>query len=265
VTAYLVRRLLISLPVLVGITFIAFAALSLAPGDPLTARVDPSILAQQSAEWLAQRRHELGLDQPLPIRYARWLVGVVQGDLGYSIVSRRPIADELALRLPATLQLMGAALLIGVVVGVPAGVLSAVKQCAWPDYALTALSMATISTPTFFLGMAAIYLFGVYLRILPTADIATLGAPPSLVDRLAHLVLPATILGLGNAALVAGAVVTEQIFAWPGMGSMAVRAAADRDPSLLMGVVLVVGIGVLLSNLLTDLAYAAVDPRIRYR
>ena len=314
------RRLLISLPVLVGITFIAFAALTLAPGDPLTARVDPSILAQQSPEWLEQRRHELGLDQPLPIRYARWLVSVVQGDLGYSIVSRRPIADELALRLPATLQLMGAALLIGMVVGVPAGVLSAVKQYAWPDYALTGLSMATISTPTFFLGMAAIYLFGVYLRILPTADIATLGAPPSLVDRLAHLVLPATILGLGNAAplmrytrasmlevlrkdymttarakglqplailaghglrnallpvltvlglllpeLVAGAVVTEQIFAWPGMGSMAVRAAADRDPSLLMGVVLVVGIGVLLSNLLTDLAYAAVDPRIRYR
>ena len=283
------------MPVLFGITLIAFTALSLAPGDPLLARIDPSILAQQSPEWL-------------------------RGDLGFSIVTHRPIADELAIRLPVTLQLMGAALLIAICVGIPFGVISAVRQYSKVDYALTTFTIVMISTPTFFLGMLAIYVFGVYFRLLPTSGVATLGTPPSLVDRLMHLVLPAGILGLANAAqlmrytrasmletlrkeyittakakglntvvilvrhalrnalisiitviglllpeLVAGAIVTEQIFAWPGMGFMAVRAAADRDPSLLMGVVLVVGVGVLLSSLLADIAYIVVNPRVRYR
>ena len=319
-TAWVVRRVVIALPVLLGITFLAFAALSFAPGDPITARIDPSLLAQQPPEWIEARRREYGLDQPLPVRYAVWLRGVVTGDLGYSTVTRRAIADELRLRLPATAQLMGTALLIGVLVGIPAGIVCAIRQYSWLDYGLTGATMALISTPTFFVGLAGIYLFGVYLRVLPTAGMETLGAPSSLLDRLQHLILPATILGLANAAplmrytrasmlevlgrdylttarakglapmavvighalrnallpvltvagllipeIVAGAVVTEQIFAWPGMGQMAVRAAADRDPSMLMGVVLVVGIAVLVSNLLTDLAYAAADPRIRYR
>ena len=316
---FILHRLLISVPVLLGITFIAFTALSFAPGDPLLARIDPSILAQQSPEWLEERRHELGLDRPVLIRYAKWLAGLAQGDLGFSIVTHRSIADELAFRLPATLQLMGAALLVGLCIGIPFGIISAVKQYSKLDYTLTTFTMVMISTPTFFLGLLAIYVFGVTFRILPTSGVATLGAPPSVLDRLSHLVLPAGILGLANAAylmrytrasmlevlrkeyittarakglkrtaillrhalrnalisvitvigvllpeLVAGAIVTEQIFAWPGMGFMAVRAAADRDPSLLMGVVLVVGIGVLLSSLLADISYAIVDPRIRY-
>ncbi len=315
---FILRRLLISIPVLLGITFIAFAALSLAPGDPLMARLDPSVLAQQSPEWIEEKRRELGLDQPVPVRYLRWLEGLVRGDFGFSIVTRRSISEELALRLPVTLQLMGTALLIGLVLGIPFGVISAIKQYSKLDYALTGFTMAMISTPTFFLGLLAIYVFGVYLRILPTSGVATLGAVPSLADRLSHLVLPAGILGLANAAqlmrytrasmlevlrreyvvtarakglanapvflrhalrnalvpiisilglllpeLVVGAIVTEQIFAWPGMGFMAVRAAADRDPSLLMGVVLVVGTGVLLSGLIADIAYAAADPRVR--
>lgn len=318
-TQYLIRRLLISIPVLIGITFIAFVALSLAPGDPVTARIDPSLLAQQPPEWVEQQRKALGLDQPLIVRYVIWLGGTVRGDLGFSIVTRRAIADELAQRLPATFQLMGAALLIGLCVGIPLGILSAVKKYSFADYLLTSLTIAMISTPTFFLGLGGMYLFGVYLRILPTADMATLGMPFSIADRLHHLILPASILGLSNAAplmrytraamldvlsqnfirtahakglgermvilghvlrnallpilttiglmlpeMVAGAVVTEQIFSWPGMGTMAVRAAADRDPSLLMGVVLVVGLGVLLSNLVTDIAYAFADPRVRY-
>ena len=318
-THYLLPRLVIAIPVLFGVTMIAFTALSFALGAPVTARIDPGILAQQSPEWVAERRHELGLDQPVPVRYAKWLAGVLRGDLGFSIVSHRPIAEELASRLPATFQLMGAALLIGLFVGIPCGVISAVKQHGKLDYTLTSLTMVTISTPTFFLGMLAIYVFGVHLRLLPTSGMVTLGAPASFGDRLSHLVLPASILGLGNAALlmrytraamlevlrkeyittarakglseatiilrhalrnalipvitvfglllpelVAGAVVTEQIFAWPGMGFMAVRAAANRDPSMLMGVVLVVGVGVLLSNLLADIAYSVADPRIRY-
>ena len=316
---FISRRLLISIPVLLGITLVAFTALSLAPGDPILARIDPSILAQQSPEWIEQQRHELGLDQPVLVRYAKWLMGVVKGDLGFSIVTRRSIADELAFRLPATLQLMGAALLISLLLGIPFGVIAAVKQYSKLDYAMTTFTITMISTPTFFLGMLAIYVFGVLLHLFPTSGAFTLGSPPSFLDRLSHLVLPAGILGLANAAqlmrytrasmletlqkeyiivarakglrestivlrhalrnalipvitvigfllpeLLAGAIVTEQIFAWPGMGFMAVRAAADRDPSLLMGVVLVVGTGVLLANLLADITYAIVNPRIRY-
>lgn len=317
---YIVRRLLIAVPVLLGITAIAFAALSLAPGDPITSRIDPGLLAQMDPEQIEAQRRELGLDQPVPIRYGRWLAGVAQGELGYSVVTRRSITDEFAVRLPATFQLMGAALVIGLLVGLPFGVLSAVKQYSKLDYGLTAFTMTMISAPTFFVGLVGIYIFGVYLRVLPTADIETFGEPFSIVDRLRHLVLPASILGLANAAplmryarasmlevlhreymttarakgllprivllrhglrnallpiitilglllpeLVAGAVVTEQIFAWPGMGTMAVRAAADRDPASLMGVVLIVGIGVLISNLIADIAYAVADPRIRYK
>ena len=316
---FIIHRLLISIPVLLGITFIAFGALSLAPGDPLLARMDPSVLAQQSPEWIEEKRRELGLDQPFPIRYLRWLTDILRGDLGFSIVTRRSISEELALRLPATLQLMGTALLIGLLLGIPFGVISAIRQYSKLDYTLTGFTMAMISTPTFFLGLIGIYIFGVYFRILPTSGVATLGADPSLLDRLSHLVLPAGILGLANAAqlmrytrasmlevlrreyvvtarakglakspvflrhalrnalipiisivglllpeLVVGAIVTEQIFAWPGMGFMAVRAAADRDPSMLMGVVLVIGSGVLLSGLITDIAYAYADPRVRY-
>lgn len=317
---YIVRRLLIAIPVLFGITALAFTALSLAPGDPILSRIDPGLLAQMDPAQVEAQRRELGLDQPVPVRYVRWLVGVAHGELGYSVATRRAISDELALRLPATLELMGAALLIGLVVGLPFGVLSAVRQYSRLDYGLTAFTMTMISAPTFFVGLAGIYVFGVYLRILPTADIATFGEPFSVGDRLRHLVLPASILGLANAAplmrytrasvlevlrreymttavakglaprvvllrhgvrnallpvitvlglllpeLVAGAVVTEQIFAWPGMGTLAVRAASDRDPASLMGVVLVVGIGVLVSNLLADVAYAVADPRIRYK
>ena len=179
---FIIRRLLISVPVLLGITFIAFAALSLAPGDPLLARLDPSVLAQQSPEWIEEKRRELGLDQPVPVRYLRWLEGLLRGDLGFSIVTRRSISEELAVRLPVTLQLMGTALLIGLFLGIPFGVISAIKQYSKLDYVLTGFTMTMISTPTFFLGLLAIYVFGVYLRILPTSGMATLGGVPSLAD-----------------------------------------------------------------------------------
>ncbi len=222
-------------------------------------------------------------------------------------------------RVPATLQLMAASLIIGIGIGLPFGVLSAIRPYSTLDYVLTFFTMIMISVPTFFMGLLVIYLFGVNLRLLPTSGMTTLGAASSPTDRLRHLILPAGILGLRYAALllrytrssmldvlgkeylttarakglrnrtvlsrhalrnalipiitvvglllpelVGGAVITEQIFAWPGMGFMAVRAAADRDPSMLMGVVLVVGTGVLLTNLLVDLAYGIADPRIRF-
>lgn len=316
--AFLVRRVVVAVPTLIVISFIAYVVLSLAPGDPLMARIDPGLASQQTEEWKDARRAELGLDRQRPIQYLKWLEGLVKGDLGYSTATREPIADELRMRLPATLQLMGASLFIGLVVGIPAGMFSGLKQYSIFDYSLTTFTVGMIATPTFFLGLLSIYLFGVTLNLLPTSGMETLGAPFSLRDRIEHIILPAGILGLSNAAvimrytrssmievlsqdyirtatakglrhqaiilrhalrnaliplitviglllpeLVAGAVITEQIFTWPGMGLMAVSAAADRDPTMMMGVILVVGVGVLISNIVTDFAYTMADPRIR--
>ncbi len=316
---YILRRILIAFPVLLGITIASFVALSLAPGDPLTARMDPTVLAQlqRNPQLLQERRHELGLDQPVPVRYVIWLSGALQGDLGYSIQSHRPIAEEIAKRIPPTLALMSVAILIAVLVGIPLGILAALRPYSKADYGMTTVTLALSSVPTFVLGLAAIYIFAVWLDVLPSGGMQTLGRPNSILDFASHLFLPAMVLGLASAApllrytrasmlealngeyvvaarakgltpntvvvrhafrnslipiitvlglllpeLVAGAVITEQIFAWPGMGQLAVRAASDRDPALMMGVVLIIGTAVLITNILVDITYARADPRI---
>jgi peptide/nickel transport system permease protein len=316
---YILRRVLIAFPVLLGITIASFIALSLAPGDPLTARMDPTVLAQiqRNPQLLEERRHELGLDQPVPVRYLVWLAGALQGDLGYSIQSHRPISEEIAKRIPPTLALMSVAILIAILVGIPLGILSALRPYSKADYGMTTVTLALSSVPTFVLGLAAIYIFAVWLDVLPSGGMQTLGKPNSIVDFGSHLLLPAMVLGLASAApllrytrasmlealsgdyvvaakakgltpntvvvrhafrnslipiitviglllpeLVAGAVITEQIFAWPGMGQLAVRAASDRDPALMMGVVLVIGTAVLAANILVDITYARADPRV---
>ena len=317
--AYFVRRVLIAIPVLIGITLAAFLVLSAAPGDPVLARLDPEVLSRLTPEDIEERRRDLGLDQPVPIRYARWLGDVLQGNLGYSIVSGRPIATEVANRLGPSLTLMVAAALIALLVGIPFGVASAVNQYGRLDYGLSGFTIFLISTPTFLLGLVALYLFGVTLKVLPVGELFTFGKEDDLVDRAAHVVMPAMILGLANAALlmrytrasmlevlsseyittarakglsgrvvlvrhalrnalipiitilaillpelIAGAVITETVFNWPGLGQLAVRAARDRDPALMMGVVLIVGTFTLIASIVADFAYSVVDPRIRY-
>ena len=130
---YILQRILNSIPILIEITFIGFVALSMAPGDPIMARINPAMLAELGPEWLEEQRTALGLDGPIVVRYGRWLWDVLQGDLGFSIVTRRAITTELALRLPATLQLMGAAVLIALVIGIPFGIISAIKQNSMID------------------------------------------------------------------------------------------------------------------------------------
>jgi peptide/nickel transport system permease protein len=318
VGAYLARRLLIAVPVLLGITLIAFVVLALAPGDPVRALIDPETLAGMSEQQLADRRHELGLDGSPVERYVRWLGGVVQGDLGYSIKSGRSIADEVAPRVGPTLLLMGTSLLLAIGVGIPFGVAAAIRQYGLLDYALTGVTLLLICTPTFVLGLILIYVLGVSLRVLPVGGMFSLGREGDVMDRIAHLVMPAAILGSVYAAqlmrytragmlevlnsdyvttarakglrgrtvlvrhglrnallpiitvlgllvpeLVAGAIITEQVFSWPGTGLLAVRAAADRDPSLMMAIVLIFAIAVLVSNLVADIAYTVADPRVR--
>jgi peptide/nickel transport system permease protein len=330
VGAYILRRILIAIPVLFGITLVAFIALSLAPGDPLLARLEPAQLAelQNHPEVLEARRHELGLDQPVypaivdgkpvPGRFLTWLGGALTGDFGYSIKSHRPVIQEITTRIPPTLALMGTATLLALLLGIPFGVIAALRQYSRLDYILTSATVLMASAPSFVLGLIGIYVFAVWIHLLPTSGIQTLGKPNTIPDFLLHLILPALVLGLGSAApllrytrasmldtlsseyittakakglaprlvtvrhafrnslipiitiigllvpeLVAGAVITEQIFAWPGMGQLAVRAAADRDTALMMGVVLVVSFAVLTTNIVVDLLYATIDPRIR--
>jgi peptide/nickel transport system permease protein len=321
VGAYVIRRILIAIPVLIGITILGFVALKASPGDPLLASVNPEVLGNLAAhpEILEQERHRLGFDQPIfPNQYLIWVGNVARGDLGYSITSRRPISYEIGSRIPQTLFLMLVSLSLAVCIGIPTGVLTAVRQYSRVDYGLNALAIFLASTPVFVLGLVAIYIFAVNLHWLPTSSLHTAGKS-DLPDALFHLILPAGVLAIVNAAplvrysrasmldvlsseyvttarskglgenvviirhalrnglipiitlvallipeAVAGAVITEQIFAWNGMGQLAVNAANARDPSLMMGIILIVGTAVLTANLIADIGYAVADPRVRY-
>jgi peptide/nickel transport system permease protein len=317
---WIVRRVLISLPVLLGITMCSFVFVRLAPGDPVRMMINPEYMAGGAEDYIARQRAILGLDQPLPVQYVAWLVELGRGNMGYSFFDRRPVGDIIKERLWPTAELMGTALLLALAIGVPLGLLAAIRQYSVVDYASAVLSLTTISTPSFFLGLAAIYLFSLKLNLLPTSGMFTAGAPRSIGDDLIHLVLPASILGLNLAgpfvryarssllevirqdylttarakglrafvvvvrhalpnaliplitvigiqipALFAGAVIVEQIFSWPGMGQLALASITQRDYPVLMGFTLIVAVLVLTCNLLADIAYAVVDPRIRLR
>lgn len=317
IAAFLVQRAVSAVPTLLLLSMISFAFISLAPGDAVSAMIDPA--AATDPAQLAAERARLGLDQPLPVRYARWLGSVVQGDLGHSALARRPVRDILFERLPATVRLGLAAMIVAVVVGVTAGIVSALRQYSAVDHAVSVVSYAAYSLPNFFIGLVAIYVFAVHLRWLPSSGAATPGAPPSWFDTARHLVLPVfalsaqfigiyarqtraamletlradhvrtarakglreravtlkhvlrnalipvvTIVGLNLPLLITGAIVTEVVFSWPGMGALTVSAIYGRDYPVIMGVVLVIGVVVIAANLLVDLLYAVVDPRIQY-
>jgi len=317
--AYVVRRLLLVVPILFLVTVAGFIGLEIAPGDPMFSQISDEMLQELSEEQLGQRRSDLGLEGPVWERYGRWVGGMLQGDFGYSVVTGRPVLEEISARAGPTLILMGTALAIAILIGVPFGIISAVKQYSLLDYGVTSFSLFMISTPSFVLGVVAIYVFGVWLDLLPVSGMVTLGQESNIWDRLAHLTMPAMVLGLHSSAqimrytrnsmldvltsdymvtarskglsgtaillrhglrnalipvitifgllvgqFVAGAVVTEQVFGWPGMGRLAVSAAQDQDPALLMAIMVIVAVGVLMASLLADISYALVDPRVRY-
>ncbi len=193
---WLLRRLLVSVPVLLGITVLSFIFVRLAPGDPVRMMINPEYLAGNAEEYIALRRAELGLDKPPPVQYVAWLGEVARGNLGYSFFDRRPVGDILKERVVPTVELMGTALLLALCIGVPIGLVAAIRQYSAVDYASAVISLSTISTPSFFLGLAAIYIFSLKLNLLPTSGMFTAGAPRTLGDDLHHLLLPAAILGL---------------------------------------------------------------------
>lgn len=317
---YILRRLAISVPVLLGVTIVAFLLVNLAPGDPVSAMIDPFTRAEMGDEWLEMRRAQLGLNDPVPVRYGLWLKEVAQGNLGFSLVNRQPVLDQILDRAGATVLLMGTAILVSILIGIPLGIFSAVRQYSILDYIATTFGFMAISTPSFFLGLGLMYLFAVELRWLPTSGMRTLGKPESIRDLLLHMIMPVTVLacaqlplfmrysrsamleamgaeyvvtarakglresivlvrhalrnalipiltiiGLTIPELLSGAVITETIFSWPGMGMLAMNAVTGRDYPLILGIILFTAALVLISNLVTDLFYAVADPRIRYR
>jgi len=312
---YILRRLIISIPVLLGVTVVAYFIMTLAPGDAVDMLVNPGL----TAENVALQKKELGLDQPVYVQYAKWLNGLLHGNLGYSFGDRRPVTTRISERFVATLTLALFALIMAYVIGVPVGVIAAVRQYSKFDYTATFVSYLGVSLPSFFLGLLLIYFLSLKLDLFPTGGLQTIGAPSDVFDRLRHLVLPGTVLGMYQAALImrytrssmleavhqdyvrtargkglreravifghalrnalmpvitvgglqfplllGGAVITEQIFGWPGMGRLAVEAIFNRDYPVIMGLNMMTAVMVTAGNLLADIGYAIADPRIRH-
>ncbi len=311
---YLVRRALLALPTLLAISVILFALLHLAPGGPAAIYAS----SETSPEDLARLERLLGVDQPLPVQYARWLAGMVRGDWGRSFRYREPVTNVLAGRLPNTVQLMLAALVLAIALALPLGILSAVSSQRWVQHQASVLSMLGVSLPTFWLGIMVLLFFSVRLRWLPSGGMATIGVGFSLADRVWHLIGPAsvlatlyiagwsrylrsslldvihqdyvrtarakglaeravllrhalrnallplvTLIGLQGPTLVGGAVITETVFAWPGMGRLLTESLTGRDYPVLMASFMIMAVLTVLGNLLADLAYGWIDPRIR--
>ncbi len=318
-TRYIIRRLLTSIPLLIGTTIIVFVLTEAMPGDYVAAMMPPDASYLRSEEQLHEMREALGLNKPAYERYFLWLGEVARGNLGYSLASGQPVIKEILQRLPNTLQLTVTSLIFGVFVGVTLGIISAVKQYSWLDQLLTLLGFIWVSTPGFVFAIFAIVVFSLKLQLFPTLGASPLGETGGLLTRLHHLILPASVLGLGSVAtfmrytrssfldvirqeyitvarakglaerviltrhalrnalipvltmiglqipwLLGGSIVIETIFVWPGMGSFTLNAIRSRDYALILGINFVAAVAVLLGNLITDIAYAVVDPRVSY-
>lgn len=311
-----ILRLVSSVGVFLIIAVGLFTLVRMAPGDPVDMMVPPDVGGADREAYVEGLRARLGLDQPILVQFFRWFGDLLQGNLGYSYANGQPVGQLLADRLGPTLLLMGSALLLGVLIAIPLGVIAAVRRNRVADYTITSVSVLAIAAPSFFLAMLAIYVFSVKLRLLPSSGMHSTGQS-GLIDLLTHMILPVGILALAVAApfiryvrngmleelgkdyiravtakgagqflvvghalrnsmislitvlalylptFLAGAVVMEQVFAWPGMGQLAISALTTRDYPVIIGFGLYVAVLVLLCNLIADLLYTVVDPRVR--
>lgn len=317
---YLIRRLLQMIPVFLGITIVIFFIVHAAPGDPLTKVMDPHMTTQEKA----RIREKLGLNKSILQQYLDWVTEAFRGNLGYSTRYAQPVKDVISTHMWNTFYLSLLALMLSLIVGIPAGVVSATKQYSGTDHFWTIFALFGISMPSFFFGLLLIKFFSVDLGIFPICNMLTPGmndAPigVQIIDILKHSLLPAIVLGLGSTAifmrytrssmlevirqdyirtarskglrervviykhalrnalipvitllgfyipaLFSGAVITESVFGWPGMGVIGISAVFDRDYPLLLGVNLFLALLTLIGNLLADIFYGLADPRIKY-
>jgi len=311
---YIIRRLFQTFILLFVVTLAVFILIQAAPGGP-SILIDPNM----SAEDVQALRQTLGLDEPVHVQYFRWVGSLMHGDLGQSYAMGRPVTELIMQKMPATLLLAGAALVFAVGLGIPLGIISAVKRYSTADYAVTTVSFFGLSVPVFWYGLMLIILFSVKLRILPAGGMYELGREITAWEVFKHLLMPAVVLGTVNMAQITrytrssfltvlrqdyvrtarakglretwvlykhalrnalipvvtiiglilprflgGAAVTETVFTWPGLGSLAIAAAYNRDYPTIMGVSLIVSFLAIFSNLLVDLLYSVIDPRVKY-
>lgn len=311
---YILNRLLVNIPTLLAILATVFILVNLAPGDPVDAFVPPGQSLSEPQK--TALRHELGLDQRLPVRFGRWLAQTARGQLGFRYKDGTPVVDEIASRVAPTLLLACTSLAIGALAGIGLGLVSARRHGRGADHALSLAAYVSISCPPFLLGIVALYLFSLTLGWFPSGGYSTPGAD-GLGDTLRHLALPAAVLSLQYIAilmrytrgglldtltqdyirtatakglspnqvllrhalpntlvpivtviganfgnLIGGAVFVETVFSWPGMGMLFLDAIESRDYPLIMGIALFMALAILAVNLLTDLIYSWIDPRI---
>ena len=302
---FLARRLLLTLPVLLGVATLVFSLIHLIPGDPAQAMLGEAA-PQADVEEL---RHRLGLDRPLVEQYGMFLRGLAKGDLGTSLRTGQPVAAQIVERMPATFELAVAAMIVAIAFAIPLGIIAAVRRGTAVDHVAMTISLAGVSVPNFWLGPLLAIVFAVELGWLPVSGRGTW----------AHLVLPAislgaalaailarmtratmleelreqyvqaarargvskvravlrhafrnslipvvTLLGLQFGAVLTGAVITETIFAWPGIGRLLIQSIGFRDYPLVQGCILLIALTYVAVNLLTDMVYSVLDPRIRY-
>jgi peptide/nickel transport system permease protein len=302
---FLIRRLLLTIPVLIGVATLVFSLIHLVPGDPVQALLGESASPQD----IADLRTRLGLDQPLLVQYTAFMKGAARGDLGISLRTNQRVAAAIAERMPATFELAVAAMIVAVTIAIPLGIIAAVWAGTRVDHAATTLALVGISMPTFWLGPLLAIIFSVSLGWLPVSGrgtpahlvlpALTLGAPlaavlarmtrASVIEELAELYVLAarargvsrtravlrhafrnslipivTVLGLQFGAVLTGAVITETIFAWPGVGRLLIQSINFRDYPLVQGCILLIAITYVSMNLLIDVVYGFLDPRIRY-
>lgn len=311
---YVVGRLAQTVVLMVVVTLLTFLLITQAPGGPAIL-LDPNMTPEQTA----QLREALGLDQPFYIQYWRWLGQIVQGNFGTSYSVGQPVLDLIKSNLPNTLLLSATALILSVLLAIPAGIISAARRYSAIDHSVTFASFFGISVPVFWYGLILILIFSINLSWLPSGGMRDLEGQSGMIDVIKHLIMPAIVLATANIAqlarytrsamvsvlnedyirtarskglreqivlyrhalrnalipvitatglliprLVGGAAVTETVFAWPGMGALAVRSAFARDYPTIMGITLVVSLVVILTTLIVDILYVYADPRIRF-
>ncbi len=310
---YILKRLLFIVPILVGVTFLSFSLLYLAPGDAAEIFVNPNMTQEE----IQLKRVAMGLDQPFMVQYVKWFFRAVQGDFGYSFATNQPVIERVAERIMPTLSLTFWALALSYLVAVPMGVISAVRKNTFIDYANTFFSFVGVSAPNYFIGLVFIYFFSLKLNIFPSGGMNEIGAEGNFLDGLLHLILPMCVIGMQNTGIVlrytrsgmlevlsqdyirtalalgigkrriyfryalkntllpiisligsqfsvlfGGAVITEYVFNWPGMGSLMIDSINSRDYPTVLGINLVIAFMIILGNLTADILYSVVDPRI---
>jgi peptide/nickel transport system permease protein len=310
---YILHRLVLLVPTILGVTLLVFLMMRFIPGDPVSLLLG-DYYTPEAADVI---RRQYGLDRPLHMQYVLWLQQVVSGNWGYSIIAKRPILSDLARRLPITLELVILSMAFALLIAIPAGLIAALRPYSWHDYGAMTTAMIGVSIPEFFLGVLLILLFALAWDVLPAVGYVAL--TQSVSENLRHMVLPAVTLGLGRAALltrlirasmmevirldyvttarakgvrewlvvlkhalknaliptvtvlglqigflIGGAIVVESVFAVPGVGSFGVTAIAMRDYPQVQAFVLLVALAFVLMNLLVDLLYGFLDPRIKY-